>query len=32
MSKTDATPEKQNGQVAREKTYKSVTVGQNLFN
>ena len=32
MSKTDATPEKQNRQVAREKSYKSVPAGQNFFN
>jgi hypothetical protein len=32
MSKTDATPEKQNRQVAREKSYRPVTDGRNLFN
>jgi hypothetical protein len=32
MSKTDATPEKQNRQVAREKSYRAVTDAQNLFN
>jgi hypothetical protein len=32
MSKTDATPEKQNRQVAREKSYRSVTASQHLFN
>jgi hypothetical protein len=32
MSKNDATPEKQNRQVARSKSCKSVTAGQNSFN
>jgi hypothetical protein len=31
MSKTDATPEKQNRQVAREKSCVSVTTERNLF-